>query len=98
MIHLLLRDDVISWYTSKTSSANDKKLQDVELQLSDRVWKNVHFVQQRLDSCAPKRVENVAEAIKEDPDPIDMKVRTLVDAACSAERLSSMPASFQAWL
>lgn len=98
MIHLLLRDDVISWYTSKTSSANDKKLQDVELQLSDRVWKNVRFVQQRLDSCAPQRVENVAEAIKEDPDPIDMKVRTLVDAACSAERLSSMPASFQAWL
>lgn len=98
MLHLLLRDDVISWYTSKTSAANDKKIQDIELQLSDRVWKNVRFVQQRLDSCAPKRVENVAEAIKENAAPIDMKVRSLVDAACSVDRLSSMPASYQAWL
>jgi transformation/transcription domain-associated protein len=98
MLHLLLRDDVISWYTSKTSAANDKKLQDIELQLSDRVWKNVRFVQQRLDSCAPKRVENVVEAIKDNSAPIDMKVRKLVDAACSVERLSSMPTSYQAWL
>lgn len=100
MLHLLLRDDVISWYTSKTSAANDKKIQDIELQLSDRVWKNVRFVQQRLDSCAPERVENVAEAIKGNVDvaPIDMKVRTLVDAACCVDRLSSMSASYQAWL
>eukprot|EP00984_Skeletonema_dohrnii_P035258 scaffold34801_cov155-Skeletonema_dohrnii-CCMP3373.AAC.1 len=73
MLHLLLRDDVISWYTSKTSAANDKKIQDIELQLSDRVWKNVRFVQQRLDSCAPERVENAAEAIKGTVAPIDMK-------------------------
>jgi transformation/transcription domain-associated protein len=98
MIHILLRDDVISWYTSKTSAANDKKTQEIELQLSDRVRKNVRFVQQCFDSCAPKRVENIAEAIKENSDPIDTKVRTLVDAACSAERLSSMPASYHAWL
>lgn len=98
MLHLLLRDDVISWYTSKTSAANDKKIQDIELQLSDRVWKNVRFVQERLDSCAPKRVENVAEAIKENAAPIDMNVRSLVDAACSVDRLSSMAASYQAWL
>ena len=99
MLHLLLRDDVMSWYTSKTSATNDKKMQEIELQLSDRVWKNVRFVQQRIDSCAPKRVENVAEAIKEgNAAPIDMKVRTLVDAARSVERLSSMPASYQSWL
>jgi len=98
MLHLLLRDDVISWYTSKTSAANDKKIQDIELQLSDRVWKNVRFVQQRLDSCAPERVENAAEAIKGTVAPIDMKVRTLVDAACSVDRLSSMAPSYQAWL
>ena len=98
MLHLLLRDDVISWYTSKTSAANDKKIQDIELQLSDRVWKNVRFVQQRFDSCAPECVENVAEAIEDNAPPIDMKVRALVDAACSADNLSSMPTSYQAWL
>ncbi|KAL9186273.1 hypothetical protein ACHAXT_005511 [Thalassiosira profunda] len=99
ILHLLLRDDVMAWYISKSSSKNDQKMQEVERQLSDRVWSNVKFVQDRFAECAPREVKDAAsEAIVVNPEPIDVKVRSLVDAASSAERLCMMPASYAAWI
>ena len=99
IFHLLLRDDVMSWYTSKSSAKTDQKMQDMERQLSDRVWSNVRFVQDRFEECSPREVEDAsAEAIGSNPDPIDMQVRTLVEAATNATHLSLMPAAYQAWL
>lgn len=99
ILHLLLRDDVMSWYISKSSSKNDQKMQEVERQLSDRVWKNVRFVQGRFEECSLREVTDAtAEAITPEPEPIDAKVRYLVDAATSEEKLSMMPSSYQAWL
>lgn len=99
ILHLLLRDDVMAWYISKSSAKNDQKMQEVERQLSDRTWSNVRFVQDRFEECAPREVHDAAsEAIKPNIDPIDIKVRSLVDAATSAEKLSMMPAAYAAWL
>jgi transformation/transcription domain-associated protein len=44
ILHILLRDDIISWYTSKTQPRNDKKMQEMEKQLSERVRKNIRYV------------------------------------------------------
>ena len=99
ILHLLLRDDVMSWYISKSSTKNDQKMQEVERQLSDRVWSNVRFVQDRFEECSPRKVlDTAAEAIKPNPDPIDIKVRSLVDAATNAEKLSMMSSAYQSWL
>ena len=99
ILHLLMRDDILSWYTSKSSAKNDQKLQEVERQLSDQIWKNVRFVQDCFEECSMRAVENAtAEAVSPNPDPVDVKVRSLIDAATSAERLSLMPAAYHPWL
>lgn len=99
ILHLLMRDDVLSWYTSKSSAKNDQKLQEVERQLTDQIWKNVRFVQDCLEECSMREVENAAaEAVSPNPDPIDAKVRSLIDAATCAEKLSLMPAAYHPWL
>ena len=99
VLHLLLRDDIISWYTSKSTARNDQKTKELEDQMADRVWKNVHFVLERFEECSPKEVENAnVEAIQSNPAPIDIKVRNLVDAATNSEHLCLMPPAYQAWL
>jgi len=99
ILHLLLRDDIISWYTSKTQPRNDKKTQEMEHQLSERVRKNVGYVQKRLEECSVRHVENAAEeAISENPQPVDAHVRNLVTAATNEEKLCLMSSTYQAWL
>lgn len=99
VLHLLLRDDVMAWCLSRSPVKNDQKIQDLERQLSDRIWTNVRSVQDRFRECSPLVVEDAAaEALKSSPTPIDMKVRSLVDAATSSENLCMMPASYEAWL
>ena len=99
ILHLLLRDDVMSWYTSKSSTKNDQKMQEVERQLSDRVQSNVRFVQEIFAECSPREVvDAAAEIIKPTPTPIDIKVRSLVNAATNTEKLSMMPPVYQPWL
>lgn len=99
LFHLLLRDDIISWYTSKSNARNDQKTQELELQLSDRVWKNVRFVEEHLEECSPREVKTASEeAISSNPEPIDSKVRQLLDAATNPDNLSMMPPAYQAWL
>ncbi len=99
ILHLLMRDDILSWYTSKSSAKNDQKLKEVERQLSDQIWKNVRFVQDCFEECSTREVENAtAEAVSLNPDRVDVKVRSLIDAATSAERLCLMPAAYHPWL
>lgn len=96
---LLLRDDIMSWYTSKTQPRNDKKMQEMEHQLSERVKKNIRYVQTRLKECSTREVSNAAlEAVSENPQPIDAHVRDLVDAATNEEKLCLTSSSYQAWL
>ncbi|KAL3798859.1 hypothetical protein HJC23_004647 [Cyclotella cryptica] len=99
ILHLLLRDDIISWYTSKTQPRNDKKLQEMEQQLSDRARKNICYVQTCLQDCSSRFVENVTEeAVSCNPQPIDFHVRNLMDAATNEQNLSAMSPSYHAWL
>ena len=99
ILHLLLRDDIISWYISKTQPRNDKKIQEMEHQLFERVRKNIDYVQTRLEECSARHVENAGEeAVSENPQPVDVHVRSLVDVATNQGKLCLMPSSYQAWL
>lgn len=99
ILHLLMRDDIMSWYTSKSSPKNDQKIQEVERQLTDQIWKNVRFVQNCFEECSLREVENaMVEAVSQNPDPIDAKVRSLIDAATCADTLSLMPGIYHPWL
>ena len=100
ILHLLLRDDVMAWYISKSSSKGDLKMQEVERQLTERIWKNARLVKNRFEECSLREVDESArvEAIDPEQDPIDIKVRSLVDAATDVEKLSMMSATYQAWL
>ena len=91
---LLLRDDIVSWYTSKSSARSDVKTQELERQLLDRILKNVALVQSRLKECAPTIVDHQVSG----DDPIDKRIRELLERATSAEKLSKMPITYQPWL
>ncbi len=99
ILHILLRDDILSWYTSKSNPRSDHKSRELEVQLSDRVWKNIRYVQERIEECSPRLVKDVSKkAISMDPNPVDSKVRELISVATSTDNLSLMSAAFQAWL
>lgn len=93
ILRLLMRDDIVAWYTSRSTAKNDVKTQELENQLSDRVMKNVVAIQGRLADCAPRR--DGATALRT---PVDKKVRELVDIATDPGKLCLMPTTFQAWL
>ena len=93
ILRLLMRDDIVAWYC-KSMAKSDSKLQELERQLADRVSKNVTSIQAKFSECAPRRNEdrNVRNS------PVDQRVRELVAAASASDKLSMMPANYQAWL
>ena len=44
-LRLLLRDDIVAWYTSKSMAKSDEKMQELEKRLLDRVIRNAIYVQ-----------------------------------------------------
>jgi transformation/transcription domain-associated protein len=95
ILRLLLRDDIVSWYTSKSMAKSDTKTQELEKQLADRVAKNVSLVQSKISECAvkaPKSMETLPT------NPVDQRVRDLLAEASSYEKLSTIESSFQPWL
>jgi transformation/transcription domain-associated protein len=95
ILRLLMRDDIVAWYC-KSMAKSDSILQELERQLVDRVSKNVSHLQTRFFECAPKKTEKESENAKNDL--VDEKVRDLISAASSSEKLCMMPANYQAWL
>ena len=92
-LQLLCRDDIVSWYLSKSAQrdGSQRSTQDLERQLSDRISRNVSGIQERIKACAID--------IKSDKDDsIDSGVKELVDIATKSENLARMPASYSAWL
>jgi len=101
VLRLLLRDDIIAWYTSKSMAKSDSKTQELEKQLADRVSKNVGQIQVRTVECAPRlpatsNQDNSNNTVPKEP--VNRKVRTLIEQATSAERLCMLPATYQPWL
>ena len=101
ILHLLLRDDLIAFYT-KSLAKPDVKTQEMEKQLLERISKNVSTAQARLASCAPNRSkETSSTASKSSPssdDPIDKHVRQLLAVAQKDEQICMMPSTFLGWL
>lgn len=96
ILRLLVRDDIVSWYTSKSMAKSDIKTQELENQLGDRVAKNVAVVQSKISECSIQMEPK--ESIKLKIQPINQRVKVLLAEACSYERLASMESSFQPWL
>lgn len=96
ILRLLVRDDIMSWYFSKSMAKSDSKTQELEKQLVDRVAKNVSLIQSKISECATKKVPKTLEKLP--TQPVDQRVRNLLAAATSFERLSTMESSFQPWL
>lgn len=93
ILRLLMRDDVIAFYT-RSMPKSDAKTVEMEKQLADRVHKNVVTLMTRVTECAPRLKRDE----KSSDDPIDQRVKDLVAAARSPEKLCMMPSSYQAWL
>jgi transformation/transcription domain-associated protein len=93
MMRLLMRDDLISFYT-RSVPKSDSKTQEMEKQLADRIVKNAASVLARLSDCSPPIDTN--EKRKELP--VNFRVRELMELAASPELLCMMPSNFQAWL
>ena len=104
MFCLLLRDDIVAWYISKSQARTESKIQELERQLSDRVTKNVSSVQSRLEKLVPRVSKEESSVIPKvsisgiNPEPIDIKLRQLISFATSSDNLCLMPISYHAWL
>jgi transformation/transcription domain-associated protein len=95
-LRLLLRDDIVAWYTSKSMAKSDAKMQELEKQLIDRVVRNAIQVQANIAECVPQISKGPEENRRKEP--VDVKVRNLVKEATDPKRLCMMPSSYQAWL
>lgn len=93
ILKLLLRDDLTSFYT-KSIAKSDTKTQEMERQLMDRITKNTMSVKARFSECAPL-VRDLSKAKRQ---PVDYRVRELLEAAQDPEKLCMMQGSYQAWL
>ena len=89
-LQVLFRDDIVSWYLSKSSQrdGSQRTMQELERQLSDRVKKNVYLVHSRLRECVAT----------EGSATVDTGVHKLISIATSPERLADMPLNFAPWL
>ncbi|CAB9517671.1 PI3/PI4-kinase family protein C1F5.11c [Seminavis robusta] len=96
---LLMRDDIVAWYC-KSMAKSDSKLQELEKQLADRVSKNVYYMQMRFAECSLRESgsKSSTKAANTAKDPIDQKVRDLIEIASRPDKLATMPTSYQAWL
>jgi len=98
-LSLLFRDDIISWYVSKSAQREGsiRSTQDLERQLADRVTRNVSLVKGRLRKCAP--VDSDSKDDNQDPNlPTDEGARQLVAIATSSENIAQMSVSYCPWL
>ena len=98
VLKLLMRDDIIAWYTSKSMAKSDSKTQELEKQLHDRVLKNVSSAQIRIVECSPRRPPKDLTPDNLPTDPVDKKVRSLIKEATNKENLCQMLPNFQPWL
>lgn len=92
ILHLLLRDDLVAFYT-KSLAKPDNKTQEMEKQLLERISKNVATAQYRLASCSPYLSKD-----KSKDDPIDKHVQQLLAIAQKDEQICMMPSTFVGWL
>ena len=98
VLKLLMRDDIIAWYTSKSMAKSDSKTQELEKQLHDRVMKNVSSAQIRIVECSHRRPPKDLTPDNIPTDPVDKKVRSLIKEATNKENLCQMLPNFQPWL
>lgn len=94
-LQLLFRDDIVSWYISK-SSGTQRPIHELERQLSDRVRKNIYLVQNRLRECSI--LEFKGKENQKSNNPIDNGVQNLIAAATSIDNLSQMSSTYAPWL
>ena len=52
-LHLMLRDDILSWQTSKSQTPREMDQKQLERALAERVKRNVQKVMERFMVCAP---------------------------------------------
>lgn len=98
-LSLLFRDDIISWYVSKSAQREGsiRSTQDLERQLADRVTRNVSLVKGRFKKCAP--IDSNSKDDNQDLNlPTDEGARQLVAMATSSENISQMSVSYCPWL
>lgn len=97
LLCLLLRDDIVNWYTSKSSPRSDAKTRELEGQLMDRILKNTGLVHNRLKECAPSRATQNGVDLN-DKQPIDKRIRELLLKSTQPEELCMMPHGYEPWL
>jgi len=95
IFRLLMRDDLVAFYT-KSMAKSDTKTQEMERQLVDRVARNVSMLHARFAECAPCRESKASDEKSEDP--IDQRVRELLNEAQSAENICMLPGNYQGWI
>ncbi len=96
-LSLVLRDDLLSYYSSKHKSGPPSELEqrNLEKQLSDRMSKNVNNLLRRIESVTPKLDDRNSNGQRI---PCDSKVYTLIDAASYEGNLVRMTPTWHPWL
>jgi len=93
---LMIRDDILSWHSSKSPPRSEIEQRVIEQQLSDRVEKNVQKILEKV--CALSPVPGELDPTSKIPIPIDGRVQDLIEAAENSGNLSQMNPTWMPWL
>eukprot|EP00466_Bigelowiella_natans_P000476 jgi/Bigna1/33130/e_gw1.1.3.1 len=97
---LFIRDDLLSWNSTKMSMPDDRGQRQLESQLRDKIRNNVSLIIKRLHVLMPSqsdtKVRNNDSAINP-PMPMNYKVSQLIKDATDKERLCMMSSTWQPW-
>jgi transformation/transcription domain-associated protein len=92
---LLMRDDDLVAFYTKSLAKSDVKTVEMEKQLVERVARNVATVHTRFAECVPRANNPEGE---QTTNPIDQRVRDLIEAARNPDNLCMMSGNYQPWL
>ncbi|GAB5370731.1 hypothetical protein AAMO2058_001518200 [Amorphochlora amoebiformis] len=90
---LFIRDDLLSWNSTKMSMPDDRGQRQLESQLRDKIRNNVGLIIKRLHLLMPSQ----SDSKNHPPQPMNYKVLKLIEDATSKQRLSMMSSTWQPW-
>lgn len=94
IFRLLIRDDLVS-YCIKGVAKPDQKTLDMERQLMPSIGRNVATMHTRFSECSTLHKQKESRNANE---PIDYRVRKLVEAAQNPENQAMMSSNYQGWV
>lgn len=90
---LFIRDDLLSWTSTKVPITSEQKRRSTELSLEKKVTDNVKDILTRIKQLGPSRDLNLSSSNQQRSDPVQL----LLSNATDKSKLCLMPSTWAPW-